>query len=93
MAGVLAQNVALALWICGDLGRGGGERGLWIYAATVVVAGIVGVFSVYLQHNFRRNLLGQAPGYNLREAAFHGSSWSIWAGGMIWRRRISAITR
>jgi omega-6 fatty acid desaturase (delta-12 desaturase) len=73
VAGVLVQNVMLALWVLAiwwvaDL------RGLAIYGATVLVAGTVGVFSVYLQHNFAETYWDRRPDYNLRQAAFHGSS-------------------
>jgi acyl-lipid omega-6 desaturase (Delta-12 desaturase) len=73
VAGVLAQNAALAAWIAAIWWLAG-AWGLAIYAATVVVAGTVGVFSVYLQHNFEDTYWDRRPGYNLREAAFHGSS-------------------
>ncbi len=71
--GVMAQNAALvafiaAIWLVD------GPRGLLIYGLTVLVAGTVGVFSVYLQHNFAETYWDRRPDYNLREAAFHGSS-------------------
>jgi omega-6 fatty acid desaturase (delta-12 desaturase) len=70
---VMVQNLVLVLWVfaiwyVADL------RGLVIYGATVVTAGIIGVFSVYLQHNFEHTYWDRRPEYDLREAALKGSS-------------------
>lgn len=70
---VMAQNLVLALWV-GMIWWVAGVWGLGIYAATVVVAGTAGVFSVYLQHNFAETYWDRRPDYNIRDASFHGSS-------------------
>jgi acyl-lipid omega-6 desaturase (Delta-12 desaturase) len=72
-AEIIVQNLILGLWIAliwwaGDL------RGLAIYGVTVVIAGTVGVFCVYLQHNFEHTYWDRQPGHDLRDAALHGSS-------------------
>jgi len=49
--GVLLHNLALGLWLTA-LWAVAGELGLWIWFGTSLTAGILGVFQVYLQHNF-----------------------------------------
>ncbi len=71
--GVMLSNLALALWVLA-IWAAADWRGVWIYLATVVVAGTVGVFSVYLQHNFEETYWDRKPDYNVRDASFHGSS-------------------
>ncbi len=71
--GVLAQDLALLIWIVAIWALAG-ERGLVVYGLTVLCAGCVGVFSVYLQHNFEETYWDRRPDYNLRDASFHGSS-------------------
>lgn len=71
--GVMLANLALVLWV-GLIWLAADWRGVAIYAATVLVAGTVGVFSVYLQHNFEETYWDRRPDYNLRDASFHGSS-------------------
>lgn len=71
--GVMASNLALVLWVAA-IWAVADWRGVWIYLATVVVAGTVGVFSVYLQHNFEETYWDRKPDYNVRDASFHGSS-------------------
>lgn len=73
LAEVLVQNLVLALWVLA-IWYAAGAWGLGIYLATVVVAGTVGVFSVYLQHNFAETYWDRRPDYNIRDASFHGSS-------------------
>lgn len=73
VAGVMLSNLALVafialIWLAADW------RGVAVYLATVVVAGTVGVFSVYLQHNFEETYWDRRPEYNVRDASFHGSS-------------------
>jgi acyl-lipid omega-6 desaturase (Delta-12 desaturase) len=72
-AEVMVQNLALALWI-GAIGATAEWWGIGVYLATVVVAGTVGVFSVYLQHNFAETYWDRQPDYNVRDASLHGSS-------------------
>lgn len=73
VAGVMLSNAALLAWVAA-IWAVADWRGVAIYAATVLVAGTVGVFSVYLQHNFAETYWDRRPDYNLRDASFHGSS-------------------
>jgi omega-6 fatty acid desaturase (delta-12 desaturase) len=73
VAGVLAHDAALALWV-GAIAWAAGGAGLAIYGATVATAGTIGVFSVYLQHNFAGTHWDRRPGYDLRVASLQGSS-------------------
>jgi omega-6 fatty acid desaturase (delta-12 desaturase) len=70
---VMAQNAALALWVA-LIWWAAGDRGLVIYGLTVLVAGTVGVFCVYLQHNFEHTHWDRRPSHNIRYASLHGSS-------------------
>lgn len=71
--GVMAQNLALAAWVL-LIWWLAGSTGLWIYGATVFVAGVIGVFLVYLQHNFEDTYWDRKPEHKLTLAALHGSS-------------------
>lgn len=71
--GVMAQNVALALWLW-LIWALAGTTGLWVYGATVFVAACVGVFLVYLQHNFEDTYWDRKPEHRLKDAVIQGSS-------------------
>ena len=58
--GVLLHNLALGLWLTA-LWAVAGELGLWIWFGTSLTAGILGVFQVYLQHNFEEIWWGAPP--------------------------------
>jgi acyl-lipid omega-6 desaturase (Delta-12 desaturase) len=70
---LVAHNLAILLWLAA-IWYLAGERGLVVYFWTVFTAGVVGVFSVYLQHNFEYTYWDRRPDYDLREAALTGSS-------------------
>jgi omega-6 fatty acid desaturase (delta-12 desaturase) len=70
---VLAHNLALAAWIVAIWAMFGGP-GLIIYAGTVFSAGCIGVFLVYLQHNFEDTWWDRRPDLNPARAALQGSS-------------------
>lgn len=70
---VLLHNLGLALWI-GLIWWWAGIPGLVIYAGTVFVAGCIGVFLVYLQHNFEDTYWDRKPELNPARAALQGSS-------------------
>lgn len=65
-AGIVAW-VALLWWLAG-------VPGLVIYAGTVFSAGCIGVFLVYLQHNFEDTWWDRKPDLNPARAALQGSS-------------------
>ncbi len=71
--GVILHNLALALWVA-LIWALAGLPGLIIYGATVFVAGCVGVFLVYLQHNFEDTWWDRKPDLNPARAALQGSS-------------------
>ena len=73
VAGVMAHNAALLAWV-GLIWALAGATGLWVYAATVFVAACVGVFLVYLQHNFEDTYWDRKPDHRLRDAVIQGSS-------------------
>ncbi|MBR9651733.1 fatty acid desaturase [Thalassovita aquimarina] len=73
IAGVLAHNLALAAWLLA-LWLLAGKIGLAVWAATAVVAGAIGVFLVYLQHNFEDTYWDRRPDLDPSVAALKGSS-------------------
>jgi len=70
---VVAHNLGIAAWVA-SIWRLAGAPGLAIYAGTVVVAGCIGVFLVYLQHNFEDTWWDRKPDLNPARAALQGSS-------------------
>ncbi|MEJ6395489.1 fatty acid desaturase [Gymnodinialimonas sp. 2305UL16-5] len=70
---VLVHNAVLALWVFAIWLMAGGP-GLVIYAGTVFAAGCIGVFLVYLQHNFEDTWWDRKPDLNPARAALQGSS-------------------
>jgi len=70
---VLAHNLALATWVA-LIWLWAGMPGLIIYAGTVFTAGCIGVFLVYLQHNFEDTWWDRKPDLNPARAALQGSS-------------------
>ena len=71
--GVMAHNLALAAWVA-LLWALGGAPALWVYAGTVVTAAMIGVFLVYLQHNFEDTYWSRKPEHTLKKAVVQGSS-------------------
>ena len=70
---VIAHNIGLAAWVA-LIWALAGLPGLIIYAGTVFSAGCIGVFLVYLQHNFEDTWWGRKPDLNPARAALQGSS-------------------
>jgi len=73
IAGVLAHDAALVVWI-GALWLMAGPPGVIVYAITVFVAACTGVFLVYLQHNFEDTYWDRRPDLRHDRAALQGSS-------------------
>ncbi|MBY6203162.1 fatty acid desaturase [Maritalea mobilis] len=71
--GVLLHNAGLVAWVA-LLWLLGGWPAMAIYAATVFIAGCIGVFLVYLQHNFEDTWWDRKPDLNPARAALQGSS-------------------
>ncbi|MEZ5675848.1 MAG: fatty acid desaturase [Thalassovita sp.] len=70
---VLAHNLGIALWL-GLIWIWAGWTGLAIWAVTAVLAGAIGVFLVYLQHNFEETYWDRRPDLNPQMAALKGAS-------------------
>lgn len=71
--GVLAHNLALAVWV-GLIYLLAGWPGLAVYGGTVFVAAVTGVFLVYLQHNFEDTWWDRKPEHDVARSALQGSS-------------------
>lgn len=71
--GVVLHDLAVFAWV-GLIWLGWGWTGLAVYGGTVVVAAIVGVFLVYLQHNFEDTYWDRKPEHSFELAALRGSS-------------------
>jgi omega-6 fatty acid desaturase (delta-12 desaturase) len=71
--GVLMHDAAVLLWLA-HVWQVAGLRGLALHALTVMLAGSVGVFIVYLQHNFDGTAWSRPPAHDARAAGFLGSS-------------------
>lgn len=70
---VLAHNAGLAAWLT-SLWAIAGSPALIVYAGTVFTAGCIGVFLVYLQHNFEDTWWDRKPNLTPARAALQGSS-------------------
>ncbi|WP_208354262.1 fatty acid desaturase [Pseudaestuariivita rosea] len=71
--GVLAHNLMLAAWL-GLIWALAGMTGLYVYLGTAFAAGIIGVFLVYLQHNFEDTYWDRKPDLSFEKAALIGAS-------------------
>ncbi len=70
---VVMHNLALAGWVV-SLWLVAGVPGLVVYVSSVFFGGILGVFLVYLQHNFEDTWWDRKPDLNRARAALQGSS-------------------
>ncbi|MEM9522911.1 MAG: fatty acid desaturase [Pseudomonadota bacterium] len=70
---VVLHNAGLLVWVLAIWWMAG-VPGLVIYAGTVFTAGCIGVFLVYLQHNFEDTWWDRKPQLNPARAALQGSS-------------------
>ncbi|MEO9778371.1 MAG: fatty acid desaturase [Sedimentitalea sp.] len=71
--GVVLHNVAVLAWV-GLIYVLSGWHGLGIYFAASMVGGMLGVFLVYLQHNFEDTYWDRRPDLDPQIAAIQGSS-------------------
>ena len=88
VAGVLAHNLMLAGYIA-VVYLGLGWPGLAVLGLSAVLAGVIGVFLVYLQHNFEDTYWDRKPDLDFRKATLEGSSsldlghwWDIGTGNI-----------
>lgn len=70
---VVLHNIGLAAWV-GSLWLIAGVPALIVYFAILLTAGCLGVFLVYLQHNFEDTWWDHKPDLNRARAALQGSS-------------------
>ena len=70
---VVLHNLAIIAWLYALYAIAGGE-GLLIWLGFSFLGGMIGVFLVYLQHNFEDTYWDRRPDLNPRVAALQGSS-------------------
>jgi omega-6 fatty acid desaturase (delta-12 desaturase) len=70
---VVAHNLMLMAFL-GALWTVFGWAGIWAYLAAALMAAPIGVFLVYLQHNFEDTHWGRKPELDFAEATLDGSS-------------------
>lgn len=71
--GVLTHNLMLAGFI-GLIWTTLGATGVVVWVLSAVIAGVIGVFLVYLQHNFEETYWDRKPKLDFRKATLVGSS-------------------
>jgi omega-6 fatty acid desaturase (delta-12 desaturase) len=71
--GVIAHNLMLAGFV-GLVWLTLGWAGVGVLALSAVIAGVIGVFLVYLQHNFEETYWDRKPDLDFRKATLVGSS-------------------
>lgn len=88
MAGVLAHNALVAGYVAA-VWWGLGMPGLAMLGASALLAGMIGVFLVYLQHNFEETYWDRKPDLDFHKATLEGSSsldlgwwWDIGTGNI-----------
>ena len=70
---VMLHNLAVVAW-WGLIYAGFGWNGIALYALTALTSGCIGVFLVYLQHNFEDTYWDQKPDLDYNRATLQGSS-------------------
>jgi omega-6 fatty acid desaturase (delta-12 desaturase) len=88
VGGVIAHNFAVAAWAV-VVWLALGVAGLVVLGLSAVLAGVIGVFLVYLQHNFEDTYWDRKPDLDFRKATLEGSSsldlghwWDIGTGNI-----------
>ncbi|MRU16406.1 fatty acid desaturase [Roseovarius sp. A21] len=71
--GVVLHNIAVLGYVA-TIWWAFGSAGLAIWAASAVLAGAIGVFLVYLQHNFEDTYWDRKPDLDFHKATLDGSS-------------------
>ncbi|AVO36373.1 fatty acid desaturase [Pukyongiella litopenaei] len=73
VTGVLLHNIAVLAWVT-LIWSLSGWAGLGVYFAASMLGGMIGVFLVYLQHNFEDTYWDRRPDLDPQIAALQGSS-------------------
>jgi len=88
VAGVMIHNALLILWL-GALYWAFGWAGPLTFAGIGAISSVIGVFMVFLQHNFEDTYWDRKPDLDFRRAALQGSScldlghlWDIGTGNI-----------
>mgnify|MGYP005843356133 CR=1 FL=1 len=71
--GVIAHNAVLVAYVA-LIWALLGEKGVIVLGLSAVLAGMIGVFLVYLQHNFEQTYWDRKPDLDFRRATLEGSS-------------------
>ncbi|MFU8834202.1 fatty acid desaturase [Roseovarius autotrophicus] len=72
-SGVIAHNLVLCSYLVAVWGLLG-VPGLAVLGASALIGGVIGVFLVYLQHNFEETYWDRKPDLDFRKATLVGSS-------------------
>jgi acyl-lipid omega-6 desaturase (Delta-12 desaturase) len=72
---VLATNLALAAWVAGWSGLIGWRTYLLVQGTTLVAAGAVGAWMLYVQHQYEETYYQSAETWRFEVAALQGSSY------------------
>ncbi len=73
LRGIVLHDAAVLAW-WGLIAWGWGWTGAAVYGLTVVISGCIGVFLVYLQHNFEDTYWDRKPDLDYARATLQGSS-------------------
>lgn len=73
VAGVLLHNLSIVAYL-GLLYLVFGATGVWVWLGASILGGMIGVFLVYLQHNFEDTYWDRRPDLDPQVAALQGSS-------------------
>jgi len=82
--GVMSTNAAIAILIGGVLWFGGWRGLLLIHLPTMLIAGSIGVWLFYVQHQFENTYWARQEGWGSTEAALRGSSHYDLPGVLHW---------
>lgn len=73
VTGVILHNLSVIAWVA-LIWALSGWAGLGVYFAASMLGGMLGVFLVYLQHNFEDTYWNRRPDLDFRQAQLQGSS-------------------
>ena len=80
----MATNLAIAVVVGGAMWVGGVGPFLLVQLPTSLLAGSIGVWLFYVQHQFEGTFWARSPSWSLREAALRGSSHYHLPGPLGW---------
>lgn len=80
----MGSNLVLAAILFGIWYAGGWAPILWVFLPTSVMAGSIGIWLFYVQHQFEEGYWESKPEWQVHEAAFHGSSHYVMPPVLQW---------